>query len=139
MLGIEGGGNPPLNPVELEVEFSKKAKERILHEEIEIYGQSDTVDIKAGTPVVEICREHKISSALFYRWRSRFGGMDVSMMKRMKELETENARLKKCMLKSGSTPRYSNRPLKKSGESVFAPEAGAKGGKRQVYFHPAFL
>jgi len=50
---------------------------------------------EAGTPVVEICREHKISSALFYKWRSRFGGMDMSMMKRMKELEAENARLKK--------------------------------------------
>jgi putative transposase len=50
---------------------------------------------EAGTPVAEICREHKISSALFYRWRSRFGGMDMPMMKKMKELEAENARLKK--------------------------------------------
>lgn len=50
---------------------------------------------EAGTPVTEICREHKISSALFYRWRSRYGGMDMPMMRRMKELEAENARLKK--------------------------------------------
>ena len=50
---------------------------------------------KAGTPVPELCREHGISSALFYRWRSKFGGMDASMMSRMKELEEENRRLKK--------------------------------------------
>ena len=43
----------------------------------------------------ELCREHGISSATFYKWRSRFGGMDTSMMARLKELETENARLKK--------------------------------------------
>jgi putative transposase len=49
----------------------------------------------AGTPVPELCREHGMSSALFYRWRSKYGGMDASMMTRMKELEEENRRLKK--------------------------------------------
>ena len=41
-----------------------------------------------------MCREHKISSATFYKWRSKFGGMDASMVSRMKELEEENRRLK---------------------------------------------
>jgi len=50
---------------------------------------------QAGTPVPELCREHGISSATFYKWRSKFGGMDVSMVARMKELEEENRRLKK--------------------------------------------
>ncbi len=50
---------------------------------------------EAGTPAPELCREHGISSATFYKWRSRFGGMDTSMMARLKELEAENARLKK--------------------------------------------
>ncbi len=50
---------------------------------------------EAGTPVPELCREHGMSNALFYRWRSKFGGMDVSMMKRLKELEAENEKLKK--------------------------------------------
>ena len=50
---------------------------------------------EAGTPVPALCREHGMSSALFYKWRSKFGGMDVSMIKRLKELEAENARLKK--------------------------------------------
>jgi putative transposase len=50
---------------------------------------------EAGTPVPELCREHGMSSASFYKWRSKFGGMDASMMSRMKELEDENRRLKK--------------------------------------------
>lgn len=50
---------------------------------------------EAGTPVPALCREHGMSSALFYKWRSKFGGMDASMIKRLKELEVENARLKK--------------------------------------------
>lgn len=43
----------------------------------------------------ELCREHGISSATFYKWRSKYGGMDVSMIARMKELEDETRRLKK--------------------------------------------
>ncbi len=50
---------------------------------------------EAGTPVPELCREHGMSSATFYKWRSKFGGMDASLMARLKELEAENARLKK--------------------------------------------
>ena len=50
---------------------------------------------EAGTPVPALCREHGMSSALFYKWRSKFGGMDASMIKRLKELEAENARLKR--------------------------------------------
>ena len=43
----------------------------------------------------DLCREHGMSNASFYKWRAKFGGMDASMMKRMKELEDENRRLKK--------------------------------------------
>ena len=50
---------------------------------------------ESGVPVPELCREHGMSSATFYKWRSKFGGMDASMMKRLKELEDENRRLKK--------------------------------------------
>jgi putative transposase len=45
--------------------------------------------------VPELCRTHGISNATFFKWRSKFGGMDVSLMTRMKELEDENRRLKK--------------------------------------------
>ena len=50
---------------------------------------------EVGSPVPELCREHGISSATFYKWRSKFGGMDASLMARLKELEDENRRLKK--------------------------------------------
>ena len=63
------------------------------------YSDSQIISIfkqaEAGTLVAELCREHGISDATFYKWRSRFGGMDVSMMARLKELEDENRRLKK--------------------------------------------
>ena len=48
-----------------------------------------------GIAVADLCREHGLSQAQLYKWRSKFGGMDTSMIKRMKELEDENRRLKK--------------------------------------------
>jgi putative transposase len=53
---------------------------------------------EGGIPVPQICRELGISSATFYKWRAKFGGMDVSMMARMKELEEENRRLRKLYM-----------------------------------------
>ena len=50
---------------------------------------------ETGTPVSELCREHGMSSASFYKWRAKYGGMDASLMQRLKELEAENKRLKK--------------------------------------------
>lgn len=50
---------------------------------------------EAGAPVPQLCREHGISSATFYKWRSKFGGMDASLMSQLKELQDENRRLKK--------------------------------------------
>ena len=53
---------------------------------------------EAGEAVPALCREPGVSTATFYKWRAKFGGMDVSMMARMKELEDENRRLKKMYL-----------------------------------------
>ena len=50
---------------------------------------------ESGVPVPELCRQHGMSSAAFYKWRSKYGGMDASMMSRLKELEQENSRLKR--------------------------------------------
>ena len=50
---------------------------------------------EAGAKVADLCREHGMSEATFYKWRSKYGGMDASLMRRMKELEEENRRLKK--------------------------------------------
>ena len=51
--------------------------------------------VEAGMAVPDLCRELGISTATFYKGRAKYGGMDVSMMARMKELEAENARLRK--------------------------------------------
>ena len=50
---------------------------------------------EAGIPTKEICRQHGISEATFYNWKSRYGGMEASDVKRLKDLEEENSRLKK--------------------------------------------
>lgn len=50
---------------------------------------------ESGLAVVDICREHGISAATFYKWKAKYGGMDASMMKRLRELEEENHRLKR--------------------------------------------
>jgi putative transposase len=50
---------------------------------------------QAGISVPDLCRELGVSTATFYKWRSRFGGMDASMMSRLKELEEENRRLRR--------------------------------------------
>ena len=51
----------------------------------------------AGMPVKDLCRRHGFSEASYYRWRGKFGGMDVSDARRLKALEAENAKLKKLL------------------------------------------
>jgi putative transposase len=51
----------------------------------------------AGMKVADLCRKHGISDATFYNWRSRFGGMDVSEARRLRQLEEENQRLKRLV------------------------------------------
>ena len=50
-----------------------------------------------GVTVIDVCKKHCVSEQSFYRWRKKFGGMDVSEARRLKELETENTRLKKLL------------------------------------------
>ena len=52
-------------------------------------------EVESGMKVEEICRKHGISSATYYKWKSKFGGMDASELKRIRELEEENAKLKR--------------------------------------------
>jgi putative transposase len=52
---------------------------------------------EAGSATAEVCRRHGISSATFYAWKARFGGMEVSDAKRLKGLEDENAKLKRLL------------------------------------------
>ena len=57
-------------------------------------------EVDAGVPVEDLCRKHGFSEASYYLWRSKFGGMNVSDAKRLKELEIENTRLKKLLADS---------------------------------------
>ncbi len=52
---------------------------------------------EGGRPTAEVCRKHGISGATFYKWKSKFGGMDVSDAKRLRALEDENSKLKKLL------------------------------------------
>ena len=53
--------------------------------------------VEAGLPVPELCREVGLSTATFYKWRAKYGGMDASLMARLKALEDENQRLKRML------------------------------------------
>ncbi len=52
-------------------------------------------EAEAGRKVDDVCREHGISNATYYQWKSKYGGMEASDLKRMKELEAENSKLKR--------------------------------------------
>ena len=53
-----------------------------------------------GMATLDVCRRHGVSSATFYKWKAKYGGMDVSDARRLKTLETENGRLKKLLADS---------------------------------------
>ena len=65
------------------------------------YSDSQVLSIlkqnESGASVSDLCREYGMSSATFYKWRAKFGGMDATEAKRLKELESENAKLKKLL------------------------------------------
>lgn len=65
------------------------------------HGESEILAIlkkqEQGLKVSEICREHGISDATFYNWKSRYGGMELSELKKLKEMEYENSRLKRIV------------------------------------------
>ena len=55
---------------------------------------------EAGVPVTDLCRKHGLSSPTFYKWKAKYGGMDVSEARRLKALEDENAKLKRMLADS---------------------------------------
>ena len=76
----------------------------------------------AGIPVKDLCRKHGFSDASYYLWRSKFGGMSVSDAKRLKELETENHRLKKLLAESLLENEVTREVLRKSGDRTGSRE-----------------
>ena len=70
-------------------------------------------EAERGMAVKDLCRRHGFSEASYYLWRSRFGGMEVSDVKRLKALEAENARLKKLLAESMLENEVSREALRK--------------------------
>ncbi len=83
---------------------------------------------EAGTPVPDLCRQHGISSATFYKWRGKFGGMDVSMVSQLKELQDENRRLKKMYADAQLSAELLKEALSKNGDAISAARDGQAGG-----------
>jgi putative transposase len=70
-------------------------------------------EVDAGVSVKDVCRRRGFSEASYYTWRSKFGGMDVSDAKRLKALESENARLKKLLAESALEIEVTREALRK--------------------------
>jgi putative transposase len=70
---------------------------------------------EAGMATADVCRRHGISSATFYKWKSKYGGLEVSDARRLRQLEQENARLKKLLADS----MLDNAMLKRSAQKKF--------------------
>ena len=80
--------------------LSVLAGRRVFHEEVAVQRAADRFHTQAseeGTPVAEVCRKAGVSEATYYNWRKKYGGLMPSEMKRLKQLEEENARLKKIV------------------------------------------
>ena len=74
-------------------------------------------EAERGMTVAEVCRQHNCSEQSFYRWKSKFGGMEVSDAKRLRELEGENAKLKKLLAETMLVKDALEAALQKSGEA----------------------
>jgi putative transposase len=95
---------------------------------------------EAGLTVTDICRELGISTALFYRWRAKYGGMDTAMIARLKELEAENAaRLKKMYAEERLKSDILKEAMAKNGEAISPTRDGRKSSGRAGDFDQAGL
>ena len=95
--------------------------------------------VESGICVPDICLELGISTATFYKWQAKYGGMDVSMMSRMKELEEEIRRLKKMYLEEKLKAEIVSEALEKSGEAISQKRDGQEGGHRSGCLHSGCL
>lgn len=79
---------------------------------------------EGGMPVPDLCREHGISTASFYKWRAKYGGMDASMMSQMKAPEDENRRIKRMYADLSMQADLLKEALGKNNTAISAPVAG---------------
>jgi putative transposase len=83
---------------------------------------------EGGIPVPDLCREYGMSTASFYKWRAKYGGMDASMISQMKALEDENRRLKKMYAEMGMQSELLKEALEKSDTAISTPRDGWESG-----------
>jgi len=83
---------------------------------------------EAGAKTEEVCRRHGISHATFYKWKAKYGGLDVSEARRLKSLEDDNRRLKKLLAEAMLDNAGLRNLLKKTGDAC-----GAAGGRRAAH------
>ena len=81
---------------------------------------------EGGVPVSELCREHGMSSASFYKWRAKFGGMDASMVSQMKTMADENRRLNRMYAEMSIQNDLLKEALGKSGKAISEVGDGRK-------------
>ncbi len=89
---------------------------------------------EAGVPVPELCREHGMSNATFYKWRSKYGGMDALMIVRLKELEEENRRLKKMYAEERLKSELRKEAIKTGLNSCHVPGITANRNTALILF-----
>lgn len=94
---------------------------------------------EAGTPMPGLCREHGVSLATLYKWRSRFGGMDASLMSQLKELQDENRRLKKMYAEAQLSTDLLKESMSKNDEVISTPGDKPMGGRWRTKQHPSCL
>jgi len=94
---------------------------------------------EGGVPVSELCRKHGMSNASFYKWRSKYGGMDASMISQMKALKDENRRLKKMYAEMSMQAELLKEALGKSDPARLTTGFGRESGGAPRYQHCAGL
>ena len=94
---------------------------------------------QAGLRAPELCRKHGISDATFYKWRSKYGGMEVSDTRRLKALTTENAKLKKMLAEQMLDVAALKEILGKTSEALFKEACRGLGHEREGLFAAAGL
>lgn len=86
-------------------------------------------EAEAGAVVTELCRRHGMSSATYYAWKAKFGGLEVSDAKRLRALEEENARLKRLLADTMADFRCSAESLLAAAEGAVKSEKNKHGGE----------
>src|SRR4028118_2321877 len=94
---------------------------------------------EAGAPVTQLCRDHGIGESTFYKWKSKYGGLEVSEAKRLRALEEENSKLKRLLAESMLDVAALKDVLSKNGEARCQTRSGCSSAWGTPFFSAAGL